>query len=93
MGLIDFAGCYPVHMSGGICALAGAWIVGPRIGKYGKNGEIGELNGHNATFGILGVFLLWFQWYVSTPSIYKFCTARYPDRIPERTIHSVTCRT
>lgn len=69
MGLIDFAGCYPVHMSGGICALAGAWIVGPRIGKYGKNGEIGELNGHNATFGILGVFLLWFQWYVPGPPL------------------------
>jgi ammonium transporter, Amt family len=65
VGLIDFAGCYPVHMMGGICALAGAKIVGPRIGKYGKDGEINELPGHNASFGMLGVFLLWFQWYDS----------------------------
>lgn len=67
VGLIDFAGCYPVHMMGGICALAGAYIVGPRIGKYGKNGEINEIGGHNASFGILGVFLLWFQWYGVNP--------------------------
>lgn len=63
MGFHDFAGSCAVHMVGGIAALIGASILGPRIGKYDKNGKSKAIPGHNLTVGALGVFILWFCWF------------------------------
>ena len=63
MGFHDFAGSTAVHMVGGVCALIGAKILGPRIGKYGKDGKVHAFPGHNIPFGALGVFILWFCWF------------------------------
>lgn len=68
MGFHDFAGSTCIHMVGGICALIGAKILGPRIGKFSKNkeGKITKINafpGHNLPIGALGVFILWLGWY------------------------------
>lgn len=63
MGFHDFAGSTAVHMVGGICALIGAKILGPRIGKYDKNGKPQAILGHNLTFAALGIFILWFCWF------------------------------
>ncbi|CZQ96894.1 ammonium transporter [Trichococcus ilyis] len=62
MGFIDFAGSTAVHMVGGVAALVGAALVGPRIGKY-KDGKAQVIPGHNLTLGALGVFILWFAWF------------------------------
>ena len=63
MGFHDFAGSTAVHMVGGVCALIGAKILGPRIGKYGKDGKPKAILGHNLTLAALGVFILWFCWF------------------------------
>ncbi|MBQ2406332.1 MAG: ammonium transporter [Lachnospiraceae bacterium] len=68
MGFHDFAGSTCIHMVGGVCALIGAKILGPRIGKFtkDKDGKITKVNafpGHNLPLGALGVFILWFGWY------------------------------
>lgn len=68
MGFHDFAGSNCIHMVGGICALVGAWMLGPRIGKFTKDeaGKIVKVNafpGHNIPIGALGVFILWLGWY------------------------------
>ena len=68
MGFHDFAGSCAIHMVGGISALIGAKILGPRIGKFSKDkdGKITKVNafpGHNLTIGALGVFILWLGWY------------------------------
>jgi Amt family ammonium transporter len=63
LGFHDFAGSTAVHMVGGICALIGAKMLGPRIGKYGKDGKPRAILGHNLTFAALGVFILWFCWF------------------------------
>jgi Amt family ammonium transporter len=68
LGFHDFAGSTAIHMVGGISALIGAKILGPRIGKFtkDKDGKIVKVNafpGHNLTIGALGVFILWFGWY------------------------------
>ncbi len=68
MGFHDFAGSNCIHMVGGICALIGAYLVGPRIGKFSKDadGKITKVNafpGHNLPIGCLGVFILWLGWY------------------------------
>jgi Amt family ammonium transporter len=62
-GFHDFAGSTAVHMVGGIAALVGAYILGPRIGKYDANGNVRALPGHSLTLGALGVFILWFAWF------------------------------
>ena len=59
MGFHDFAGSCAVHMVGGVAALIGAIILGPRIGKYTKDGKSKAIPGHNLTVGALGVFILW----------------------------------
>ncbi|MDR1874703.1 MAG: ammonium transporter [Synergistaceae bacterium] len=59
----DFAGSTAVHMVGGLAALAGAWILGPRIGKYDSEGKAHAIPGHSLTLGALGVFILWFAWF------------------------------
>ena len=63
LGFHDFAGSTAVHMVGGICALVGAKILGPRIGKYTKEGEARAIPGHNLALAALGVFILWFCWF------------------------------
>ena len=63
MGFHDFAGSCAVHMVGGVAALSGAIILGPRIGKYTKDGKSKAIPGHNLTVGALGVFILWFCWF------------------------------
>ena len=63
LGFVDFAGSAAIHMAGGVCALIGAAIVGPRIGKFGKDGKPRAILGHSMTLGALGVFILWFGWY------------------------------
>ena len=63
MGFHDFAGSCAVHMVGGVAALVGAKILGPRIGKYTKSGKSKAIPGHNLTIGALGVFILWFCWF------------------------------
>ena len=68
LGFHDFAGSCCIHMVGGICALIGAKMVGPRIGKFvkDKDGKVAKVNaipGHNIPIGALGVFILWLGWY------------------------------
>ncbi len=63
LGFHDFAGSAAVHLVGGVSALIGAAILGPRIGKYGKDGKPRAIPGHNLTFAALGVFILWFCWF------------------------------
>ena len=48
---------------GGVAALAGAWVLGPRIGRFDAAGNPVDMPGHNASLNLLGVFLLWFGWY------------------------------
>ncbi|MGI6020888.1 MAG: ammonium transporter [Lachnospiraceae bacterium] len=67
-GFHDYAGSTCIHMVGGICALIGAWMLGPRIGKFvkDKNGKVVKVNafpGHNLVIAALGVFILWLGWY------------------------------
>ena len=68
LGFHDFAGSCAIHMVGGISAIIGAAMLGPRIGKFtkDKSGKITKVNafpGHNLPLGALGVFILWFGWY------------------------------
>jgi Amt family ammonium transporter len=68
MGFHDFAGSACIHMVGGVCALIGAKMLGPRIGKFTKDkkGKITKVNafpGHSLPLGALGVFILWLGWY------------------------------
>ncbi len=67
LGFIDFAGSTVVHSVGGWLALAGAIVVGPRIGKYDAKGKSKAIPGHNIPLASLGVFLLWFGWYGFNP--------------------------
>ena len=67
-GFHDYAGSNCIHMVGGICALIGAWMLGPRIGKFEKDGsgkvkKVNAFPGHNLVIGALGVFILWLGWY------------------------------
>ncbi len=62
-GHVDFAGSSVVHMVGGVAALAGAIVLGPRIGKYGKDGTVNAIPGHNMPMAILGVLILAFGWF------------------------------
>ena len=72
MGFHDLSGSCAIHMVGGICAIIGAKLVGPRIGKFTKtkDGEIkvNAIPGHNLTIGALGCFILWFGWYGFNPA-------------------------
>ena len=67
LGFHDFAGSTVVHSCGGFIGLAGAMLLGPRIGKYTKNGKSVAIPGHNLTYGVLGVFILWFGWFGFNP--------------------------
>ena len=66
MGFHDFAGSLVVHSVGGFAGLAGAMLLGPRIGRFGKNGS-SAFPPHNYTIATLGVFILWIGWYGFNP--------------------------
>ena len=66
-GFIDFAGSTVVHSVGGWAALAGAIVLGPRLGKYTKDGKIKPIMGHNIPLAALGVFILWLGWFGFNP--------------------------
>lgn len=72
LGFHDISGSCAIHMVGGISALVGATILGPRIGKFSKdkdgNIKVNAIPGHNLTIGALGVFILWFGWYGFNPA-------------------------
>ncbi|MGE4353224.1 MAG: ammonium transporter [Oscillospiraceae bacterium] len=63
IGFHDFAGSTAVHMVGGMAALIGAAMLGPRIGKYTRNGKSKAIPGHSLPLAALGVFILWFSWF------------------------------
>jgi Amt family ammonium transporter len=67
LGFIDFAGSTVVHSVGGWAALAGAIVLGPRIGKFAKDGRIKPILGHNMPLAALGVFILWLGWFGFNP--------------------------
>jgi len=67
LGFIDFAGSTVVHSIGGWVALAGAIVLGPRIGKYTKEGKVKPIPGHNLPLAALGVFILWLGWFGFNP--------------------------
>lgn len=66
-GYADFAGSGVVHAVGGLCALAGAIVLGPRIGKYNRDGSVNAMPGHNIPLGLLGTFILAFGWFGFNP--------------------------
>lgn len=67
LGMIDFAGSTVVHSVGGWAGLAGAIMLGPRLGKYNRDGSSNAITGHNIPLAALGVFILWFGWYGFNP--------------------------
>ena len=62
-GMQDFAGSTVVHYQGALAALAGAILLGPRIGKFGHDGRANPIPGHNLPFAVLGTFILWVGWF------------------------------
>ena len=66
-GMQDFAGSTVVHYQGALAALAGALLLGPRIGKFGKDGRANPIPGHNMPFAVLGTLILWFGWFGFNP--------------------------
>jgi len=66
-GAVDFAGSGVVHMIGGSLALAGAIVLGPRIGKFNKDGSANTIPGHNISMGVLGTIILFFGWFGFNP--------------------------
>ena len=67
MGFQDFAGSVVVHAVGGFAGLAGAIVLGPRLGRFTADGKSVPLPGHNIAFAALGVFILWIGWYGFNP--------------------------
>jgi Amt family ammonium transporter len=66
-GHVDFAGSSVVHEVGGVAALAGAIVIGPRVGKYNKDGTVNTIPGHNIPMALLGCFILAFGWFGFNP--------------------------
>lgn len=67
IGFMDFAGDTVVHSVGGWAALAGAIVLGPRIGKYGKDGKTKAIPGHSMSLAVIGLFVLWLGWFGFNP--------------------------
>ncbi|XP_031250918.1 ammonium transporter 1 member 2-like [Pistacia vera] len=78
-GVIDFAGSGVVHMVGGIAGLWGAFIEGPRIGRFDRSGRSVVLRGHSASLVVLGTFLLWFGWYGFNPGSFLTILKSYGE--------------
>jgi len=66
-GMQDFAGSTVVHYQGALAALAGALLLGPRIGKFGHDGRANAIPGHNMPYAVLGTLILWFGWFGFNP--------------------------
>jgi ammonium transporter, Amt family len=66
-GFVDFAGSTQVHSIGGWAALVGAWMLGPRIGKYSADGKVNPIPGHSLMAATIGTFVLWFGWFGFNP--------------------------
>src|SRR5438445_694868 len=66
-GHVDFAGSSVVHMTGGVIALVGAWLLGPRRGKYNADGTANAIPGHNIPMALVGTFILCFGWFGFNP--------------------------
>jgi Amt family ammonium transporter len=67
LGMQDFAGSTVVHYQGALAALAGAILLGPRIGKFGHDGRANPIPGHNLPYAVLGTLILWFGWFGFNP--------------------------
>jgi ammonium transporter, Amt family len=67
LGMQDFAGSTVVHYQGALAALAGALLLGPRIGKFGHDGRANPIPGHNLPYAVLGTIILWFGWFGFNP--------------------------
>src|SRR4051812_7430818 len=67
MGMQDFAGSTVVHYQGALAALAGALLLGPRVGKFGTDGRANPIPGHNIPYAVLGTLILWFGWFGFNP--------------------------
>jgi len=67
LGMQDFAGSTVVHYQGALAALAGALLLGPRIGRFGKYGRANPIPGHNLPFAVVGTLILWFGWFGFNP--------------------------
>lgn len=78
-GAVDFAGSGVVHMIGGCVGLAGAIVLGPRIGKFNKDGSANTIPGHNITIGILGTIILFFGWFGFNPGSSLGFTGAFRD--------------
>lgn len=78
-GAVDFAGSGVVHMIGGCVGLAGALVIGPRIGKFNKDGSANAIPGHNITIGILGTIILFFGWFGFNPGSSLGFTGAFRD--------------
>jgi Amt family ammonium transporter len=66
-GHVDFAGSSVVHLTGGVLAFVGAWLLGPRLGKYNKDGSANAIPGHNIPMAVIGTFILAFGWFGFNP--------------------------
>jgi Amt family ammonium transporter len=66
-GMQDFAGSTVVHLQGALAALAGALLLGPRIGRFGRDGRAHPIPGHNMPYAVLGTLILWFGWFGFNP--------------------------
>ncbi len=60
--MMDFAGSGVIHMTGGLAGLCGAWLLGPRIGRFDAEGRPVDMPGHSAILVVLGTVMLWFGW-------------------------------
>jgi ammonium transporter, Amt family len=78
-GAVDFAGSGPVHLIGGAVALAGAIVLGPRIGKFNKDGSANSIPGHSISLGVLGTIILYFGWLGFNPGSSLGFTGPFKD--------------
>src|SRR5207302_570936 len=82
LGMQDFAGSTVVHYQGALAALAGAVLLGPRIGKFGHDGRANPIPGHNMPYAVLGTLILWFGWFGFNPgSTLAVVTGPLVDRV------------
>ncbi|GIL45375.1 hypothetical protein Vafri_2625 [Volvox africanus] len=84
VGAVDFAGSGVVHMTGGFASLMGAWIIGPRVGRFAADGSVNEMKGHSATLVVMGTFLLWFGWFGFNPGSNLVIASTTATRIVSR---------